>query len=206
MKRQSIIHGVLLLVLVVALVAPAVNTPAPVLATDLPACNLTPADRSVTLSLAALSSAPGVAQVVHVSGYVDVQDISRSELYDYVVNLENDPLWYPGTLSSEQICGGHGASSQYREVVALTGTPLEITATVMRVIPNHSVWFKSDNVLPNVTNYLITTRRDQITRLTLSSSVGVPEGSSQADIEAFLELILNTLLSALGKQGTVVIS
>lgn len=200
MRRSLILAGVSLVMgLGLAVMPPSIQ------ATSLPSCDLTFHDVSIIKAKRDLAEAPGVTQVVSVQGYVDIEDISKQEVFDYISNLENDTQWYPGTLTSEQICGDGGAKSQYKEVVALTGTPIEITATVMRVIPGTAVWFKSDNVLPNVSNYLVTRRGHDTVRMTLTSSVGLPDGYSEADLETYLELVLNSLLTALGKEGTVVV-
>ncbi len=143
------------------------------------------------------------SQVVYVQGSVLLDDIDQETVFNYVANLENDPSWYPGTLSSQLVSGDGGAGTTYQEVVAFGPEPITITATVLGVQPNHRFSFTSDSFLVNVTEYEVRQRPDGKTELIVSSYVQLPPGFSREALVGYLNLVLNTLPGALGTTGTV---
>jgi hypothetical protein len=143
------------------------------------------------------------SQVVYVEGSVLLDNVDQETVFNYVANLENDPSWYPGTLSSQLVSGDGNTGSQYQEVVAFGPEPVSITATVLGVQPNHRFSFTSDSFLVNVTEYEVRRRPDGKTELVLSSYVQLPPGFSREMLVGYLNLVLNTLPGALGTTGTV---
>jgi hypothetical protein len=155
------------------------------------------------LSQQAESQFIDLSQVVFVQGSVVLDDIGPGATFNFITDLENDPLWYPGTLSSELISGNGGPGSTYQEVVAFGPEPITITATVLAVRPNHRFLFTSDSFLANVTQYEVQRRPHHKTKVTISSFVQLPPGFTKEALEEYLTLVLNTLPGALGTTGTV---
>lgn len=145
------------------------------------------------------------SQVVYVQGSVLLDNIDQHTVFSFVSNLENDPSWYPGTLSSQLISGDGGAGSKYQEVVAFGPQPVTITATVLGVQPDHRFSFTSDSFLVNITEYEVRQRPDGKTELIVSSYVQLPAGFSRDALVGYLGYVLNVLPNALGTTGTVTI-
>jgi hypothetical protein len=143
--------------------------------------------------------------LLHVKGSVLIHDTTKSEVYDFVSNLDNDTQWYPGTLTSELVSGNGGPGSVYHETIVFGGTQANITATVLAAVPNNSFWFTSDGLLTNLTRYRLQRRQGGDVEFTLSSVVQVPEGVTQADMENYLTYAFTLLLGALGKTGEITI-
>jgi uncharacterized protein YndB with AHSA1/START domain len=66
------------------------------------------------------------------------------EVFAYVTNPENEPLWQSGVLESELVGEGPlGVGAKTREVRKLLGRRLESTAEVTAYEPNAKIAFKS---------------------------------------------------------------
>lgn len=146
-----------------------------------------------------------LSKVVYVEGSVVLDNTSRASLYNFVADLENDPLWYVGTLSSERISGNGGPGTKYVETVAFGPTPVQVTATVLYTQPNNRFIFTSDSFLTNLTEYRVKNRPQGKAELTIRSLVQLPEGFTEEQLVGYLELVLNTLPGAMGTTGTVTI-
>jgi len=140
---------------------------------------------------------------LHVVGSVTIDDARKSEIFKYVTNLENDVHWYPGTLSSHRASGHGGPGTIYNEVVSFFNQQIPVKATVLRVHPSKSFWFTSDGVFTNLTNYRVVKVSKGKVKLTVDSTVEASNGVTKEFFGQYLTLTLQTLLTTLGKTGTV---
>lgn len=143
---------------------------------------------------------------LHVVGTVTIDGITEEELYSFLVNFENDVLWYPGTLSSERVKGDGGVGSVYQEVVYFFEQQIPVKATVLELKPKKSIWFTSDGVFTNLTNYRIKKvggKKSGKVQMTLDSTVEATNGVTQEFFAQYLGQTLQNLLTALGKTGSI---
>lgn len=163
-----------------------------------------------------LSAIPKVADIqeklersevgtLHVVGTVTIDDITEEELYTFLVNFENDVHWYPGTLSSQRTEGSGEVGSVYQEVVYFFEQQIPVKATVLELTPHTTIWFTSDGVFTNLTNYRISKVEGGANKvqMTLDSTVEATNGVTQEFFAQYLNQTLQNLLAALGKTGEI---
>lgn len=104
---------------------------------------------SVSNSVKAQTVPP--VSTIYSSISVTLDNISRQELYAFMTDMTNEPLWYPGILETTLIKEGRNGGPvgrQYRQVAYVTP---ELTTTtnieVLRAIPNLFYQIKGDGDL-----------------------------------------------------------
>jgi hypothetical protein len=141
--------------------------------------------------------------LLHVEGWLLIEDTSKQEAFAFLSDLENDPLIYPGTLSAVRTSGDGGVGTTYDETIIFGGVQSDIVATILGYKQNKWLKFKADNLLQNVSAYKLRQKRGGDTLLKLESYVEVPEGVGQADMEAYLNLVFSNILTQLDTTGQV---
>lgn len=141
-------------------------------------------------------------EVVSIDGDVVIQDMSPAEVYGFVHDLNNDPLWYPGVLSSQLISGDGGPGTVYQESFYYNGYIVPIYATILDVTTNEEVWFTSNGVFTNLTRYSFIAQGDD-TKFRIKSMVELPEGIPAAFMQDYMNLTFSNLLNALGAEGEI---
>ena len=143
--------------------------------------------------------------LLNVRGSVILDNIDRDTVFTYLANLENDPNIYPGTFSSALISGNGGVGSIYHETIYFGGTVGDIVVTVLEYKDDKWFKFKSDNLLQNVSAYRITPARKHGVKVELESFVEVPMGVTQADMENFMTLVLQSIITEMNTTGQITI-
>jgi hypothetical protein len=143
------------------------------------------------------------ARLLNVEGTVTLHDISPEEVFAFVSNLENDPQLYPGTFNAVRTSGDGGVGTTYTETIYFGGAISDITATILGYKENHWLKFKADNLLNNVSAYEVKASGSDDTELELESFVYVPEGVTQADMELFMTLVFQNMMTAFNTTGEI---
>lgn len=143
------------------------------------------------------------SEVTHVTGEVIFDDADRQVVYDFVSDLGNDHLWWPGTVSSTLISGDGGNGSVWEEFIFFGTGLFPVRATLMGTVSGEHVWFTSDGILPNLTHYHLRDGANGEVIMTLQSQVQLPEGVTKEFMEQYLFLTFQNLLGVLGETGEV---
>lgn len=143
------------------------------------------------------------SDVTRVTGEVVIHNADRQEVFNFVSNLGNDHLWWPGTVSSTLISGDGGNGSVWEEYIFFVDGAYPVRATLMGTVPGEQVWFTSDGILPNLTHYHLRNGNNGDVIMTLQSEVQLPEGVTKEFMEQYLTLTFYNLLGVLGKTGEV---
>lgn len=142
-------------------------------------------------------------QLLQVQGWLLIEDTSREEAFEFLSDLENDPLIYPGTLSAVRTSGDGGVGTTYEETIVFGGVESDIVATILEYKQDKWLKFKADNLLQNVSAYRLYPTFSGHTVLKLESYVVVPEGVTQEDMEAYLNLVFGNMLTELDTTGHI---
>lgn len=143
------------------------------------------------------------SEAVNVTGEVIIYNADRQEVFNFVADLGNDHLWWPGTISSELVEGDGGNGSVWQEYIFFGEGLFPIRATLMGTVPGSHVWFTSDGILPNLTHYHLRDGANGEVIMTLQSQVVLPEGVTKEFMEQYLFLTFQNLLGVLGEEGEV---
>jgi hypothetical protein len=151
----------------------------------------------------------GRGDSVHVTGKLIMSGVTVEQLYSFVSDLENDTQWYLGTVSSMLVSGDGGRGSVYQEVVVfdLGAGPVafDVTATVLHLVPNRHVRFRSNGIFINETQYHMKTLNDGRVEFVVDSFVELPPGAPAAFIVDYLKAVLNQLATVLGVANPTII-
>lgn len=143
------------------------------------------------------------SEVTQVTGEVVLYDADRQEVFNFVSDLGNDHLWWPGTNSSTLVSGDGGNGSVWQEYIFFGEGLFPIEATLMGTVPGEQVWFTSDGILPNLTHYHLRDGNNGEVIMTLQSQVQLPAGVTKEFMEQYLTYTFYNLLGVLGKAGEV---
>jgi hypothetical protein len=147
----------------------------------------------------------GRGDYAHVTGKLIIHNITVEEVYDYVVDLENEAEWYPGVISSVLISGDGGRGSVYEQQFFFAGQTFTFNVTINQTVEDKLIILTTDGLLANETRYMFKQLNDGSVEFTVDAFVQTPEGFPPEDIQNFLTFSLFNLLAALGSTGEVII-
>lgn len=153
--------------------------------------------------VAEFGQAEDPTRLLNVEGTVTLHNISPEEVFAYVSNLENDPHLYPGTFTAVRVSGDGGVGTVYNETIYFGGVISDITATILGYKENHWLKFKADNLLNNVSAYEVKASGANDTELELESYVYVPAGVTQSDMELYMTLVFQNMMTAFDTTGEI---
>lgn len=94
------------------------------------------------------------------------------EVFDFIADPTNDPLWCPPVLEAEQIAGdGPAQGARYRQIVKPGPFPLTNTMELTEVRPNHFVAWRGSNGMATFHGWYELEAVEGGTRVYMSSSL-----------------------------------
>jgi hypothetical protein len=153
--------------------------------------------------LSAVNVEEAPANKIHVVGYVHIQDMKYKDVFKFVTNLENDPKWYPGVMSSKLISGDGKKGTTYEEILNMGAGEMKITATVLQYFPYSYFKITSTGFLSNTTNMFFAPGARNSAYYVIDSYVDEAPGVTVESMHGYMQLTFANLLTALGKQGEV---
>lgn len=147
----------------------------------------------------------GRGDYAHVTGKLIIHNITVEEVYDYVVDIENEAEWYPGVLSSVLISGDGGRGTVYEQQFFFAGQIFTFNVIINQTVDDKLIILTTDGLLANETRYQFKQLGDGSVEFTVDAFVQAPAGFPPEDIQAFLTFSLFNLLGALGTTGEVII-